>query len=71
MKNNLAGKKIGISISDVYPEEFNRNCHPALLKVFSQDMARHILIQGGGLIYGGDLRADGFTRFLASAVASL
>lgn len=68
---NLVDKKIGISISDVYPEKYDKSCHPALLKVFSQDIARHILIRGGSLIYGGDLREDGFTRFLVNAAASI
>lgn len=62
---SLQGKRIGISISDPSEEELivigqDRN-HLAQL---SQDIARHFLAQEAALIYGGDLRPNGFTKFI-------
>lgn len=62
---NLTGKKIGISISNPSMEELIKiGQNGSHLSILSQDIARHILARHGMLIYGGDLRKDGFTKFL-------
>ncbi len=61
----LHNKKIGISISDPSEEELvyigQNSKH---LIQLSQDIARHLLARNATLIYGGDLRKDGFTQFI-------
>lgn len=56
---------IGISISDLSTEELvligQDEYH---LKGLSQDIARHLLSRGTILIYGGDLRPNGFTEYI-------
>jgi len=69
---NLSGFKVGISISD--PEEISLleiGQEPSHLKYLSQDIGRHILAQKSVIIYGGDLRKDGFTDFLISEAQAL
>ena len=70
--DNLSGLKIGISISE--PEESSLleiGQTPSHLKYLSQDVGRHILAKKGVIIYGGDLREDGFTNFLISEAQAL
>ena len=59
----LGGKDIAISVSMPQDaEEFGVGA--ALFHDVSVELARHILAAGGKLVYGGDLRADGFTSAL-------
>ncbi len=57
--------RIGISISDV---SFNgyafHHLPPEDLMRLAQDIARHLLARAAVVIYGGDLRIDGFTQFI-------
>lgn len=63
--NSLKDQKIGISISDIEQTELIKTGKRLdNLVLLSQDLARHILSREAVLIYGGDLRADGFTAFL-------
>lgn len=67
-KEVLDGKKIAISISD------SENMHAlglseAHLIEAMCEIARHMLALGATLIYGGDLRARGFTRLLYELVS--
>ncbi|RNM04048.1 TIR domain-containing protein [Dickeya undicola] len=63
--NKIKNKKIGISISDIEDYELIKTGkRPDNLILLSQDLARHILSREAILIYGGDLRPDGFTSFL-------
>lgn len=65
-------KKVGISISDDGEKDFiKRNTHPDELKRLSQELARHLLIRGNSLIYGGDLRPNGFTEFIVEEATIL
>lgn len=65
-------KKIGISISDDGEKGFiKRNTHPDELKRLSQELARHLLVRGNSLIYGGDLRPNGFTEFIVEEATIL
>ncbi len=58
-------KKIGISISDYKEDQFEtHNQHLDELKRLSQVLAGHLLARKHKLIYGGDLREDGFTQFI-------
>ncbi|WP_426976848.1 TIR domain-containing protein [Acinetobacter johnsonii] len=65
-------KKIGISISEDGQNDFtNRNTHPDELKRLAQELARHLLVRGNTLIYGGDLRPNGFTEFILEEASIL
>lgn len=56
---------IGISISDpAYDEGETDHINPDTLTHLSQDLARHLLARSASLIYGGDLRDNGFTQFI-------
>lgn len=56
---------VGISISEPSAKELTKIGHSNYhLAQLSQDIARHIISAGSELIYGGDLREDGFTEFI-------
>lgn len=60
----LKGKNIAISISDSENiQDFGGE--NALLRDITVELSRHILIIGGTLVYGGDLRTQGFTELFA------
>lgn len=68
----LKGQRVGISISDVSNDEFIDNHLPASQSVrLAQDLARHLLARSCTLIYGGDLRKDGFTEFILGEAIAL
>lgn len=64
-QENYAKFRIGLSISDYLPDGYETQ-HQDLdeLKRFSQSLTRHLLANQHTLIYGGDLRDDGFTQFI-------
>ena len=69
--SNTQSKKIGISISE-YGEDFgNIHIHEDELKRFSQELVRHLLVRGNTIIFGGDLRNDGFTEFILDEASIL
>ncbi|WP_299660904.1 hypothetical protein [uncultured Psychromonas sp.] len=56
---------IGISISDpAYDCGVTDHINPDSLTHLSQDLARHLLARSASIIYGGDLRDNGFTQFI-------
>lgn len=56
-------KSIGISISEYESDGYEQyHLHQDELKRFSQVLTRHLLARQYKLIYGGDLRLDGFTQ---------
>lgn len=62
---NLNKIKIGLSISNPSDEELIAIGHNGdHLIGLSQDIARHLLARGATLVYGGDLREDGYTDFI-------
>lgn len=63
--HSLNGLRVGISISDVPSDGFKENHLPTSQSMrYAQDLARHLLARSATLIYGGDLRKDGFTEFI-------
>ncbi|MFT7405699.1 TIR domain-containing protein [Zhongshania sp.] len=61
----LSGKKIGLSISEVEADGFSGNhVHADNLIQLSQYLGRHLLARSAILLYGGDLRPDGFTEYI-------
>lgn len=68
----LEQKSIGISISEISAEELHkigqRKNH---LTQLSQEIARYLLANGAILIYGGDLRENGFTSFIFDEAQAL
>ncbi|WKJ92085.1 TIR domain-containing protein [Methylomonas montana] len=65
----LQGLAIGISISDTDPGELQAlGLSGAHLKNAMVEIACHCLAQGATLIYGGDLRPNGFTEDLLELV---
>lgn len=71
-EKDSANLRIGLSISD-YETDGYESHHQDLdeLKRFSQTLARHLLARENTLIYGGDLRDDGFTQFILEEAAIL
>ena len=62
---DLVGKRVGISISEPSDIELLELGHTDQhLRLLMQDVARYGLSYGAELIYGGDLRPNGFTEFL-------
>jgi hypothetical protein len=69
---NLHCKTIGISISDPSDEELIGIGHGSHHLIhLSQELARHLLARGAKLVYGGDLRENGFTDFIFKEAAAL
>lgn len=63
--STLQGMNVGVSISDPSEEELiNIGLSSSHLVKLSQDLARYLLTRGSTLIYGGDLRTNGFTEFI-------
>ncbi|MFD1989949.1 TIR domain-containing protein [Paenibacillus nicotianae] len=62
---DLLNHNFGISISDLSVEEATEIGQTSnhLIQV-SQDLTRHLISRGAKIIYGGDLREDGFTEFI-------
>lgn len=71
-RNILNCMRVGISISDVPADGFSNNrLHADHLVRLAQDLARHLLARSATLLYGGDLRPDGFTAFILDEAAIL
>lgn len=69
---SLNGLRVGISISDAPSDGFKENHLPPSQSLrFAQDLARHLLARSATLIYGGDLRKDGFTEFILDEAVAL
>lgn len=58
---NLYSKKIAFSVSE--SDDMQKcGCGKAMLKDVVLELSRYILKAGGNLVYGGDLRKEGFTE---------
>jgi hypothetical protein len=70
----LLSMKIGISISEFSTldnNDYEQNLPSNALTKLSQELARHLFSRSATLIYGGDLRPDGFTEFILNEAAAL
>lgn len=68
----LGSCRIGLSISDSTSGNYSdHHLNADHLKRLSQDLARHLLARAGTIIYGGDLRKDGFTQFILDEAVAL
>lgn len=64
-RDTILNKKIGISISDTENDELQKyGLNNGHLERLSKTIANYILGRGGTLIYGGDLRKNGYTEQL-------
>ncbi|ALQ50477.1 TIR domain-containing protein [Nitrosomonas ureae] len=71
-QNNLASVRVGISISDGSENGYHINhIHSDYLVSLAQDLSRHLLARSATLLYGGDLRPNGFTEFILNEAAIL
>jgi hypothetical protein len=61
---SLKSKKIAISISDSDDIKLYGGTD-VLIRDITIELSRHILISGGTLVYGGDLRKQGFTELFS------
>ena len=58
---DLKGKKVAISVSE--SDDFQSlGLSQAILKDLTVELSRHILIAKGRMVYGGDLRQEGYTE---------
>lgn len=57
----LEGKNVAISISES-PDSSSLGIGKAMFEDLSIELARHLLVSGAHLVYGGDLRPGGFTE---------
>jgi len=58
---DLKGKKVAISVSE--SDDFDSlGLSQAILKDLTVELSRHILIAKGRMVYGGDLRQEGYTE---------
>lgn len=57
----LEGKNVAISISES-PDSSSLGIGKAMFEDLSVELARHLLVSGAHLVYGGDLRTGGFTE---------
>jgi hypothetical protein len=65
----LQGMRVALSISDS-PDLADYAMGPAHLQDAMTELARYLLNQGAHLVYGGDLRPEGFTQQLLELVAA-
>lgn len=64
-KSNISGKRFGISISDSPDDDMMRlGEDKSHLKCLAKNLAQKIIRNDALLMYGGDLRPNGFTQFL-------
>lgn len=59
--DNLRDKRIAFSVSES-DDLYQCGCAKAMLKDLVLELSRYILKAGGYLVYGGDLRKEGFTE---------
>ncbi|SIO93962.1 TIR domain-containing protein [Vibrio spartinae] len=62
---DLTGFKLGISISEPDEKEMlDLGLNSIHFKHISQAIAQHVLFKNGTLVYGGDLRPEGHTKYI-------
>lgn len=64
-RDKFQNLRVGISISDVSSNGYAfHHLSSDHITRLAQDIARHLLARAAVVIYGGDLRIDGFTQFI-------
>ena len=58
---NLSGKKVAISVSEA-PDSDKIGYGNAMIRDLTIELSRHLLISGASMVYGGDLRKNGYTE---------
>lgn len=61
---NLRGKSIAISVSEA-PNSEVLGYGTDMIRDLTIELSRHLLIAGANMVYGGDLRRDGFTELFS------
>lgn len=71
-KDILSAERVGISISDVVYETFSKHhiSSDSLIRL-AQDLGKNLLSRSATLIYGGDMRPGGFTKFILDEASIL
>lgn len=70
----LLWKKIGISISEATSKEehtYEQGLPFNILTKLAQEIARHLFARSATIVYGGDLRPNGFTEFILNEAVAL
>lgn len=57
---NLAGRSVAVSVSEA-PNSYNIGYGKAMIRDLTIELSRHLMIAGARMVYGGDLRSEGFT----------
>lgn len=71
-KTPLKNIKIGISVSKTGEANYaTHHLHNNHLTRLTQDLARYLLAESATILYGGDLRKDGFTQFILDEAIAL
>jgi hypothetical protein len=68
-RDALAGATIGLSVSES-ADLARLGLRPSHCRLAVVELARAVLLAGGTIVYGGDLRPDGFTTLLLDEVRS-
>lgn len=58
---NLAGRNVAVSVSEA-PGSYSIGYGKAMIRDLTIELSRHLLIAGARMVYGGDLRSEGFTE---------
>ena len=58
---NLTGRSVAVSVSEV-PRAYSIGYGKAMIRDLTIELSRHLLIAGAKMVYGGDLRSEGFTE---------
>lgn len=61
---NISGKSVAISVSEA-PDSDILGYGSAMIRDLTIELSRHLLIAGAKMVYGGDLRSDGFTELFS------
>ena len=61
---NLKGKSIAISVSEA-PDSDVLGYGADMIRDLTIELSRHLLIAGANMVYGGDLRRDGYTELFS------
>lgn len=58
---NLAGRNVAVSVSEA-SDSYNLGYGKVMIRDLTIELSRHLMIAGAKMVYGGDLRSEGFTE---------